>query len=299
MAALGAELQKAGDALVGSRVESRVALLFDWDNWWALEMSTGPTAALRYVPQCLAWREAFWAQNISVDVVGVEEDLSSYGVVIAPVLYMVKPGVAARLAEFVRRGGTFLTTFFSGIVNETDLVTTGGYPGELRSLLGIWVEEIDPLLPDQKNSIELTRPLGGAEGSYECGLACDLLHSEGAEVLGVYGSDFYRGMPALTRNQVGLGQAWYVASSAERKLLHLIAGSLAADKGIEPVLRAVPGVEATRRRRGGESFLFVMNHNGDDVSIDLGHRRMTDLLGSRPLSGAVTLPGRGVLVLRE
>ncbi len=78
-------------------------------------------------------------------MISVEEDLSKYDIVIAPVLYMVKEGHADRLKEFVKNGGTFVTTFFSGIVNENDLVTLGGYPGELRELVGVWAEEIDAL----------------------------------------------------------------------------------------------------------------------------------------------------------
>jgi len=299
VAALGKELAALGDTLIDSRVESRVGILFDWDNWWAVEMSSGPSIALRYLPQVSGWHEAFWAQNFPVDLVGIADDLLRYDVVIAPVLYMLKPGVAARITEFVQRGGTFLTTFFSGIVNENDLVTLGGYPGELRRLLGIWVEEIDALLPDRRNSMVVTQPLGGLAGSFECGIVCDLLQLEGAEVCAVYGADFYKGMPCLTRNTVGKGQAWYVASSPERRFLHGLARVLAAGKGIEPVLRATPGVEATRRRKGTETFLFVLNHNEEAVRIDLGPRQLTDLLERKPVRGMVTLPAKGVLVLKE
>jgi beta-galactosidase len=299
VAALGKELTAVGDALIDSRVESRVGILFDWNNWWAVEMSSGPSIALRYLPHVGAWHDAFWSQNIGVDIVGVEDDLSRYDVLIAPLLYMVKPGVAARITQFVERGGTFLTTFFSGIVNETDLVTLGGYPGELRRLLGIWVEEIDALLPDRKNSMVMSRTVGDLRGTYECGIVCDLLHAEGAETLAVYGSDFYRGMPCLTRNRAGKGEAWYVASSPEKKLVHGLAGVLAAEKGIGPVLRAAPGVEATRRRKGAESFLFVLNHNDQAVPVDLGARQMTDLLEKKTVKGKLTLPPKGVLVLKE
>ena len=159
VAALGEELASMGSALLDSRVESRIGILFDWENWWAIEMSSGPSIALRYVQQVTGWHAALWEQNYAVDVVGVEDDFSPYDIIIAPVLYMVKPGLAGRLEAFVGAGGTFLTTFFSGIVNETDLVTIGGYPGELRRLLGIWVEEIDALLPGSTNSIVVKKPI--------------------------------------------------------------------------------------------------------------------------------------------
>ncbi len=94
----------------------------------------------------------------------------------------------------------------------------------------------------------VNQAVGGLEGSFECGIVCDLLHAEGAEVCGVYGSDFYKGMPCLTRNRVGNGQAWYVASSPEKRFLHGLARHLAAGKGIEPVLRAWPSHNRSHRK---------------------------------------------------
>jgi beta-galactosidase len=254
---------------------------------------------LRYVEQIGAWHEAFWGRNYAVDFVGEEHDLARYDVLVAPVLYMLKPGVAQRISSFVKRGGTFVTTFFSGIVNENDLVTLGGYPGELRELLGIWVEEIDALLPGQRNSIVLEKALGELAGSFSCGMLCDLLHAETAEVLARYGADFYQGMPCLTRNRFGKGEAWYVASAPEPGFLARLAAVLASARGIEPVLRTPPGVEASRRRKGGATFLFVLNHNDTAVRVDLGNRQLTDMLGGGKASGSVELLAKGVLVLKE
>lgn len=98
---------------------------------------------------------------------------------------------------------------------------------------------------------------------------------------------------------MGRGQAWYVASAPEKRFLHGLAGVLAAEKGIEPVLRAAPGVEATRRRKGTDSFLFVLNHNEEPVRIDIGPRQKTDMLERKPVRGSVTLPAKGVMVLKE
>jgi beta-galactosidase len=212
---------------------------------------------------------------------------------------MLKPGVARRLAEFVERGGTFLTTFFSGIVNQHDLVTLGGYPGELRKLLGIWVEEIDALLPDQKNSVVMKKAMGNLAGSFDCTLLCDLLHAESAEVLAEYGADFYKGMPCLTRNRAGTGSAWYLATAPEKKFLSRLAALLAEEKNVESVLHAPAGVEATRRTKAGQSFLFVLNHNDTPVRIDFGARHLTDLLAAGRVGGSVELLAKGVLVLKE
>ncbi|WP_413377382.1 beta-galactosidase [Paenibacillus taichungensis] len=297
VAELGKELQLLGDKTLDATVEAKVAIVFDWDNWWAIEKSSGPTVALNYVDQIHKYYAAFFRRNIQVDIVSVDTDISKYDIVLAPVLYMVKPGFAAKLEKFVEAGGTFLTTFFSGIVNESDIVTTGGYPGELRKLLGIWVEEIDALLPEQRNSIVMKEAYGDLQGEYGCGMLCDLLHSEGAEIIAEYGDDFYKGMPVVTRNTFGQGEAWYVASDPEDRFLDGLLGQLAATKNIDSLLDTPEGVEVTARTKDGQQYLFVMNHNATAQSYDLGKAEANDLLTDRSLSGTIEIEGRGVQLL--
>lgn len=297
VAQLGKELQRIGDRLLDSRADARAAIVFDWDNWWAIEKSSGPTIALNYVQQIHKYYASFYNRNVQVDIVSVDTDLSAYDLVVAPVLYMVKPGFAEKLEAFVENGGTFLTTFFSGIVNENDLVTVGGYPGELRKMLGIWVEEIDALFPDQKNKIVLKDKFGKLQGSYECGMLCDLLHTEGAEVIAEYGEDFYKGMPAVTRHTFGKGEAYYVATDPEQGFLDELIEKITTDKGIHPNLSAPSGVEVSRRVKDGISYLFVLNHNTEAVSYDLGQLEAEDLISGSQLSGMVSIEGRDVQIL--
>ncbi|WP_027085100.1 beta-galactosidase [Cohnella panacarvi] len=297
-AELGAELHKLGDAVLDSRVQAKVAILFDWDNWWAVELSSGPTIALKYVEEAHKFYDALYQAGISADMIGADADLGGYDVVIAPVLYMVKPGVADRIERFVNEGGKFVTTYFSGIVDENDRVTLGGYPGELRKVLGIWSEEIDALLPSQSNRIVMKRTDGGLRQSYAASMLCDLVHSEGAEVVAEYGEDFYKGMPALTVNKCGSGEAWYLATSPETAFLRDWLPGLCADAGVKPHLQEVPsGVETTLRVKDGRRLLFVLNHNADAVDVKLGNVGGTDLLSGKPLSGTVSLAGRGVWII--
>lgn len=294
---LGSELQKLSDSLLDTRIKARVAIVFDWENRWAIELSSGPTVALNYVDEVHKYYDALFQQNIQADLIGTDTDLSDYDIVIAPVLYMVKRGYAKRVEDFVRSGGTFLTTFFSGIVNENDIVSLGGYPGELREVLGIWAEEIDALFPDQSNQIVLKEQWGALSGEYQCGLLCDLIHSDGAEIKAVYGSDFYQGMPALTVNKFGTGQAWYIASSPEPSFLQGFLANLCKEKGITAPITPVPGVEISQRTNESETYLFILNHNDQPVNVDLGTLKGMDLLESQPITNTVTLSAKGVLIL--
>jgi beta-galactosidase len=298
-AALGAELEGLGDTVLGARVEARVAIVFDWDTWWALGYASGPSVDLAYLDEVLAWHRALYERNVPVDVIGVGADLGRYDLVLAPLLHMVKPGFAAKLETFVAGGGRFVTTYFSGIVDERDLVTLGGYPGELRALLGIWVEETDALLPGLRNRIVVTGEVGGLAPEYGCDLLCDIVHAETAAVVAVYGDDFYAGTPVVTRHGFGDGAAWYVASRADAAFRRDLLAALCREAGIAPVLDAPTGVEVTRRVHDGRSVLFVLNHADEAREVDLGAAPWRDAVRDRRLSGTVVLPPTEVLILVE
>ncbi|URN95813.1 MAG: beta-galactosidase [Candidatus Pristimantibacillus lignocellulolyticus] len=297
-AQLGQELYTLSDKILDSRIKAKVAIVFDWENRWAIELSSGPTIALDYVNEVHKYYDALFQQNVQVDMIGVEDDLSGYDVVIAPVLYMVKEGYAARIEQFVQSGGTFLTTFFSGIVNENDIVTLGGYPGELRKVLGIWAEEIDALFPDQSNQMVLQGELGTLSGEYSCNIVCDLIHAEGAEVKAVYGSEFYKGMPALTVNQFGAGHAWYVASSPEPEFLQGLLAHIVETKGISASITPISGVEvSTRVAPQGQSLLFILNHNNEAVHVDLGEVQGTELITGNEVKQQLMLDAKAVAII--
>ncbi|MFB5663372.1 beta-galactosidase [Alteribacillus sp. HJP-4] len=274
-AELGKELESMSGELIDARSNARVAIVYDWENRWAVELSSGPSAALDYVAEVHKYYEALFHHNIQADMIGVDQDLTGYDIVIAPVLYMIKGNYADKLKKFTEMGGTFITTYFSGIVDEHDLVVTGGYPGELRSLLGIWSEEIDALMPDMTNELVMEHAWGRVSGSYECSILCDLIHAETAQVLAVYGDDFYEGMPALTENQYGKGKAYYVASSPDKKFMQDFLMQVCKENGIMPLASAPEGVEAAERQKDGRKYLFLLNHNNQEVSAEVDGETIT------------------------
>ncbi len=299
VAQLGRELEALGTRTLGGRVPARAAVLFDWENWWAIEYSSGPSVDLKYLPQCQAYFRALHGLNVPTDVVSPDADLSGYDLVVAPVLYMVKPGIAEKLEEFTRRGGTFVTTFFSGITDENDLVYLGGYPGPLRSLLGIWAEEIDALTPQQSNSVVFETPFGELSGAYPCRLLCDRIHAEGADVLATYGSDFYAGEPAVMVNHFGAGRAYYLATALDADALSALMQKICDDQGITPALPNVPpGVEVLPRvSPGGETLMYLLNHTSHAVTVPLPEGEHGDLLTGETLFGQAALEAYGVAIL--
>ena len=312
-AALGAELNKIGDAFVDSRLQSETALLFDWDNWWATSLSAGPTRDMDYPNEVFRFYDALARQNIPVDIIGIDTALDQggarvpYKILFAPVLYMVKPGYAEKLEAFVRSGGILVTTYFSGMADENDLVTLKGYPGELRPLCGLWVEETDALPQGQSNRLVFKGSPGLASpawaslaGEWKTDLLFDIIRTEGAEAVAEYAQDFYAGTPVLCRNSFGKGQVWYFGSRPEMAFLERFISLLCADCGAVPVFPAQPGIEATSRTRGEKEFVFVLNHNAQETGLVIPFD-CRDLLTEKRFAAGVscTLPAAGVLILEK
>ncbi len=297
--ALGLALSQL-DAVVGSRVEAKVAIIFDWESRWAMDNAQGPrNAGLFYEKTVAEHYRAFWEQGIAVDVINADCDISQYQLVIAPMLYMVRDGFAERVDAFVQAGGNFVASYWSGVVNESDLCHLGGFPGPLRPILGIWAEEIDGLYDHETNSV--SGIAGNAlelAGPYEVTHLCERIQLEGAQALATYGSDFYAGEPAVTVNAHGAGKAYYVASRNDLAFQRDFFGKLATDLQLPQALATeLPlGVTAQRRTDGEQEFVFVQNYTGlpKTVSLPASYQEMTT---GETLQGSLDLAAYGCRVL--
>lgn len=291
---LGAELEKLASQTLGARTDAKAAIVFDWDNWWGISYSAGPSIYLDYCQEVLHYYKALHNKNIPVDMIGVEDDLSKYSLVIAPVLYMVKGNYDEKIRAFVKNGGRFLTTFFSGYVDEHDLVTIGGYPGKLRDILGIWVEEEDALPKEMENSFSYQGK------TYPAKMLCDLLHTEGAQALTSYEKDFYAGMPVLTKNSFGKGYGYYVATSSDDAFYEDYLSEICAEAGITPIMDTPATVEVTMRSNANGSFVFLLNHGEETYETALPFAG-TDLLTDTAYAqnDAITLKAKGVAIIKK
>ncbi|WP_274481935.1 beta-galactosidase [Paenibacillus polymyxa] len=299
---VGNALEKL-EEVIGTSVPAEAAVIFDWENRWGINDSQGPrNKGVKYEETAEAQYLALWEQGVPVDVVDMDADFSKYKLLVAPMLYMVRSGVGERIQKFVENGGIFVATYWSGIVDEHDLCFLGGFPGPLRKTLGIWSEEIDGLHDHDRNHI---LPVEGNEldlqGEYEAVELCDLIHTEGAEVLAVYGSDFYAGRPALTVNRLGQGKAYYIASRNIGLFHSHFYRSLIDDAGISKALNVnLPhGVNTAIRTDGVHDYIFILNFTHEPQKIMLDGRTYADMLENYVIEdGSIQLDAYAVKVLK-
>ncbi|WP_137845500.1 beta-galactosidase [Microbacterium sp. 2FI] len=273
---LGARLG-ALPALPAPGRDARVAVVFDWENWWAIEGRDHPVE-IDYLALVLEWYGALHKRGIMVDIVAPERIDGGYDLVLAPALYLLRDAGAAALNRFVDGGGTLLTGPFSDIVDEHDQFRDGGFVTQLGPALGIRFEDFGALGGASTGGMgvgaQVARvgtiaggrvdfSVGGVEATGS--LVAEVVHPAGAEVVASFTSGAAAGSPALTRHMYGSGEAWYVATMPDAAGIDAVVGALVAASGVRPIIDDLPaGLEVARRG----DLVTVINHG--DATVEVG-----------------------------
>lgn len=267
------EMLEALSEVAGTTTKSEAAVIFDWDNRWALDGSEGPRNKDLHYQECVekSYR-ALRRQGLNVDVIDQKCSLAPYRFVAAPMQYLFHEGFAEKVREFVEKGGTFVLTYWSGVVDENDLCFLGGTPHGLMDVFGLRSEEIDSLYDEEENLLCRTDGTpDGMKDSYVCRYLCQLVKPADARTLMTYGRDFYAGTPALLENDFGEGKAYYVCADAEQAFYDDFYERLTKEAGISPILPTeIPdGVEVTSRSGENADYIFFQNFNRRDMKVQL------------------------------
>lgn len=294
---VGLSLKKI-QAVCNSETKAKVAIVYDWENMWALKDSQGPrNIGLNYNDIVTEYYKVFWELGINVDFVDMECDIDEYTLVVAPILYMMRNKYQDKIRAFVNNGGNFILTYFSGIVNDTDLCYLGGFPGDLTEVFGIRSEEVDALFDHEVNKIKSS--ITGKE--YSCTHICDLIHVNEAEVLAQYTTDFYKGMAAVTRNSYGKGNAYYITSRNDDTFNKDFLEALINEVGINKNLNVdLPqGVTVTKRENKESEYLFIQNYSNESKDIFIGINNYIDLFTGTCIGENINLDKYSVKVLER
>lgn len=280
--------------IAGSWITSQAAVLYDWEVRWHWDLlKHGRNTGKDYPGTCVQHYRALWKRSVECDVINSESSLDAYRLLIAPALYMIRQEQAEKLAAFVERGGILLCTAPTGVVDEYDLAFTTGRPGPLRTLFGVWAEEMDAL-PDSGMQIEPVAgdPLG--LGSQRGENICELLHAEDCEVLATCAGTWFAGRPILTRRRHGEGCAYYLGTRGAPALLDALIPALAGEAGILPEHPPLTSPVTTRSRA---NHLFYFNWGREERRVVLPRPGRDLLSASEENVTEILLPAWGVAVL--
>jgi beta-galactosidase len=290
---LGQELGRL-DTVCGTRVRAEIAILHDWESWWALELPSKPSTRVHHIDQLESYYRHLFDANLTTDFARPEDDLSAYRLVLAPSLYLVSDEAAENLAGFVEAGGTLVMSFFSGIVDPFEHIRLGGYPEPFKRLLGLEVVDWLPLADGEEIKLKF------ADRSQSQGdLWSELITLSGAQVIASFASSTLDSHPAVTSHSFGQGRAIYIGTRPHSAAMARILREAWTEAGVKPALEAPPGVSALRRVGPRSRLLFLLNHRDDYVEVPVTDPGVNLVDGAEVHRGLLRLGPRGVAVIRE
>lgn len=268
---LGADLNKLSDeGILGSRLaKSRVAVVFDYESEWATEHTATPTQHVHHVDEPLAWFRALADQGVTADVVPVRGAWDDYEMVVLPSVYLLSEETTRRVRDYVVGGGRLVVTYYTGISDEKDHVWLGGYPGSIRDVVGVRVEEFMPMGDDFTG---VPDHLDLSNGAVAHDIA-DVIGSvdESATVLATFKDNPWTGMdgvPAIVANTFGEGRSVYVGARLGREGL-----ALSLPEILESLGMAEAGgndgrvLHVEREGADGSRFVFSFNRTHETVRV--------------------------------
>ena len=160
---------------------------------------------------------------------------------------------------------------------------------------------MDVLYDNERMQNEYAENELGLSGTFESRDFCEVIHSEGAEVLARYTADYYAGTPCITVNGYGKGKAYFIGTRQSVEETEKIVNAIAAKAGISKILAAeIPsGVKVLSRTDGEHDYIFILNYTTENRTVLLDAGEYTDLLDGKTHTGSVTLEKYGVKVLKH
>lgn len=264
-----------------------VAMVFSYDQKYAIDIQPN-NVRLDYQEHFQHSYNAFYRRNIPLDVIGDHADLSKYKVVIAPLQYLMSDELAAKYEKYVSGGGKLVLDMRAGVKRPNNLVDDRGpLPGALSSLLGITIPEYDPL---EASSVAVEWDEVNGQGH----LWADIISLNSAKALAYYRSDFYRNTAAITTNEFGEGEALYLGTEPDNKLLDKLVDYLGGcdELGIPGIVNPESskmkenGLEFVIRENDKKRYLFVLNHTDKVQTVPLSKDWKAYFLDSKREIGA-------------
>ncbi|MEN9854128.1 MAG: hypothetical protein RLZ30_237 [Actinomycetota bacterium] len=234
---------------------AEVAMVYDYEQFWAMMQANLPTQDISYSETVAKWYRAMWENGVRIDFVPADaslEILSKYKLVLMPMVHMLSDSEEKNYHDYVAGGGNLLIGYFSNIADRTLRVKLGGYGGRLvKDLAGIYVEEFYPLREGQ----------GALSNDYKIELWSELSKNLSAKVIAKFSDSDVDGSPALTVKKHGNSKVWYQATElklgSQRKFFRQIQKDLG--------LRSDGGEDTEIVSRG--PFKFEINHNKNHVKL--------------------------------
>ena len=292
ISAMQGELKQLAEAIHGTTVRNEVGALMSYDARWALEYYHVHPAA-DYRELFLQYYRALERQQVPMDVVHPESDLSNYRLIVVPMVYLMEQAALENLVTFVRNGGVAVVSTGTAVKDHFANLHPSGMPQELAEMLGIAWHELVIIPEDRSQYVSFP-----THGTYAARCWADRVSATNARVLGSFTDYWYRHSPAVTQNRFAGGQAYFVGTLTEDSFYDALLARIVSETGVRRLLNGHPGIEVVSRVNQEHEFLFVMNRTNKDEAVACPADARV-IVGASSTGGVLRLEPYGVSVIRR
>lgn len=255
------KLEEKGCFISNTQVEAKVAIIHSYDNIWSFEAKK----QYRYY-DCIALEMEYYnsltEMGITVDFISPEDDFSGYKLIIAPYLMCVSEKQASNFKHYAENGGRIIFGPRSGMKSINNAVVDIPWPGLLRNICGITVEEFEAFPPDSGNFVIWNGR------KYPVKIWADIMSLNGSKSVAVYSEKFYKNTPAVTKNKIGKGVVYYCGIAGCKEFLYEFLSSLCTEIGLETA-ELPHNVFLSYRSNASVRFAFLINLSLKEEEVNI------------------------------
>ena len=257
VAQVGDNLEHLQPALNAKAYPAKVAIVYDYDNMWALsDVRNYASQTIKYWQTIQEHYQYFWEHDVPVEFISTSDELTDYKLVIDPMHFMMTETFADKLKQYVAQGGTVVGTYITGQVDERYLAYLGGWPQALHDIYGVEPIETDTLYPSQRVAIET------GQASTQAHDYATVLEVDQATVIAKYTSEWYADTAAITKNQYDNGQAYYVGARFDSEFMGGFYDALVTELDLQvptAIHKTDVAIHINVRANEQASYYFVTN----------------------------------------
>ncbi len=277
-AAIGRDFQRLSDHLIHLKKENRIAVMVSSRSLTGLEWF--PTCQQGNQPQhnyndYLRWIcDSLYRLNAEYDIIpDTARDFSSYDLLILPCLYSASEELLSAADTYVKEGGHLIAAFKTAFSNEHLQIYHDAQPHGLCDCLGIRYDRFTRPAKVRLRSETISLPEQRHVTDW-----MELLETTTAEILCVYEHPVWDGIPAVTRNRYGKGQAVYLGCCFEAAALDAVLSHLLPQFGSPLPGPVFPAVLKSGVNRLGKQILYCFNYSGEARTVSFSHPAGRSLL---------------------
>jgi beta-galactosidase len=258
------------------------AILWNLENYWTIDRQkqTGQWDTWNYPVKFLEIAKSLGAP---VDVVPETADLTKYPFVIVPAYEMVDSALVKKWHEYAANGGHLIITCRTGTKDHSGHFWEAEQAAPLSGLIGAHVKATDMLSGYAKGDVLMKSV------HYTWNNWADLLIPEkNTEVIATYDNQFYKGMPAVVKNEIGKGSVTYIGVDTDDSNL---------EKDLLRNIYSASGITTENYPNG----LYVYWRDGFNVAVNYASDPYTMNIPAtaKILIGEKTIKSAGVLIWSE